>query len=448
VKGQPGDATAGKPFQQRPATLIVARNLTRQQAETLGVSLNERRAGRSAKQVARYGRAYGEAASVDGALETKLGQVVEEQHAATQPAGADHVIRQGDALRLEVARGQGEPVVSQFQVAQDGTATIPGLGSLMCEGLTVDQLHKRLTDNLRESEPAGVERVALSKVVQLRKVTDVQEMTVTPGNATGGAGAGAGGARPTEVAGRGAEDRGALRSRTARSMSAPTAATQEHPTAAAAAPAAPQAKTTAAPGAAEAVKPEAETRGGVAATTQQEPQAGGLTRSQATVAPTTASDAPAAVADAEDRFDVVIVVNDAGSDVADAPLAEVGPSTEPAGPIERFEILTVQVGDNDAGTSNVRVAEDGTVELPNVGRVKAEGLTSAELGAQIADKLKQAATGAAAPNVTVKRVGAADAAAPDGEKVEADNPATSAPAQPAEPSPATPVPTGNSDRIE
>jgi hypothetical protein len=98
----------------------------------------------------------------------------------------------------------------------------------------------------------------------------------------------------------------------------------------------------------------------------------------------------------------------------------------------------------------VRVGEDGTVELPNVGRVKADGLTSAELGAQIAEKLKQAATGAAVPNVTVKRVGAADVAPADGEKSEIEKPATSVPAQPAEPAPtgAAPTPPESADRAD
>jgi len=63
--------------------------------------------------------------------------------------------------------------------------------------------------------------------------------------------------------------------------------------------------------------------------------------------------------------------------------AGAGAASAPAdssltGPIEKFEILTITVGDADG--TNVRVGEDGTIDLPPAGRVAAEGLTTEALG--------------------------------------------------------------------
>ena len=80
---------------------------------------------------------------------------------------------------------------------------------------------------------------------------------------------------------------------------------------------------------------------------------------------------------------MIVVRADSPADaMADAPV-------EPAGPIEKFEILTVQLGDTEADSANVRVGDDGTVELPKVGCVKAEGLTAAGLREEIAAKLRE-----------------------------------------------------------
>ena len=86
-----------------------------------------------------------------------------EKPAAT--AAGDAVIRQGDALRLVMAREVGEQTVTEVQVGQNGFATIPGVGNFRCEGLTVAQLHDRLSTN-----PAAGAADGLAKLVQVTKV--------------------------------------------------------------------------------------------------------------------------------------------------------------------------------------------------------------------------------------------------------------------------------------
>ena len=109
-----------------------------------------------------------------------------------------------------------------------------------------------------------------------------------------------------------------------------------------------------------------------------------------------ASAVPSGPADAgEERVDLVILVK-APDD------AEVG---SVAGTIEKHEILTVTIGDTDP--TNVRVAEDGTIDLPPAGRVAAEGLTADALGKRIAESLGRTGGGA---GVTVTRLGPTTAA--------------------------------------
>ena len=79
------------------------------------------------------------------------------------------------------------------------------------------------------------------------------------------------------------------------------------------------------------------------------------------------------------------------------------------GPIEKHDILMIQLGDDESGLSSVRVGQDGTVEVPGRGSIKADGLTLSHRCDQIAGKLRE--NGADTKTVAVKRVGPSDAAA-------------------------------------
>lgn len=124
----------------------------------------------------------------------------------------------------------------------------------------------------------------------------------------------------------------------------------------------------------------------------------------------------------EERVDLVIVVQapqassaPAGEDAAagDDVAAGAPPATDPgpAGPIEKFEILTVTIGDGEP--VNVRVSEDGTVDVPSAGRVAAARLSADELGERIAATLRRSNVDA---KVTVTRPGAAPPASQPEEK--------------------------------
>jgi hypothetical protein len=95
--------------------------------------------------------------------------------------------------------------------------------------------------------------------------------------------------------------------------------------------------------------------------------------------------AAASAANVEERIDLVIVVR--SPDAAGGPPGIEAQPAAPArpGPIEKFEILTVTVGEADA--VNVRVGEDGSIDLPPAGRIAAEGLTAEALGKRIAEAL-------------------------------------------------------------
>jgi protein involved in polysaccharide export with SLBB domain len=93
----------------------------------------------------------------------------------------------------------------------------------------------------------------------------------------------------------------------------------------------------------------------------------------------------------------------------------------------------VQLGDADADAVNVRVGEDGTVELPKLGRVKAEGQTSEALREEIAAKLKSAANQSEPSKVTVKRLGTAEAGQKPQPEAGAPTPTDVAPPAPDKP---------------
>ena len=438
---EPANETeAGKALARKPATLIIARNLTLEQCEALGIALTERQSARVLKAAedpaARESYAVAAVPEVMQQKKVELKQQVEEQDVAAEPAAGDAVIQKGDLLRLEVAAAGGEATVTDIQVGPDGTAAIPGVERLQCAGLTVDQLGKRLADDLRQTVQA--ERVAVTRLGDEYKAKREAEKEAVARSdaatapATETAALPKGGVGP-EVAMRDANDRGAVRARMARTSSPAPAATQSPAAAGAEAP-------PPAPGAAaqphvgraaqdgqqeQQVRQGMEVAAGVAGAPAREARAARLQPAQQPAKAATT----AAVASADDRFDVVIVVDEAGA-VAGVPV-ETG-ETEAAGPIEKFDILTVQVGDAEADAANVRVGEDGTVELPDLGRVQAEGRTAEQLREDIALKLKQTA-GAAERNVVVRRLGGNDtAAAPqDKEAGKAEPPAVQpAPGEP------------------
>jgi hypothetical protein len=127
----------------RPQTLIVARNLTRQQAETLGIALNETRA---ARQV-----------TVHAGL-----PVVQRGLAASD--GDDALIQRGDALRVVTRGGGGEQNVTEVQVRPDGVATLPVVGDFRCAGLTVAQVQQHLSADDQAAAAGGEQVVSVSKV--------------------------------------------------------------------------------------------------------------------------------------------------------------------------------------------------------------------------------------------------------------------------------------------
>lgn len=106
--------------------------------------------------------------------------------------------------------------------------------------------------------------------------------------------------------------------------------------------------------------------------------------------------------DAE-KIDVMIVVRSEGLAPGQVPPPQTMPA-EPTGPIEKFEILTIQVGNDESDSANVRVAEDGTIELPRIGRLQAEGLTSPQLENEIVAKLKPPDTAWQGGPVRVHRI--------------------------------------------
>ena len=128
----------------RPQTLIVARNLTREQFDALGLSLNEERAGRQVTVHAGL-----------PAFFRQRGLVASGDHA---------VINHGDSLRLVTRGGNGEENVTELQVNKDGAIAVPGVGDFTCAGLTVDQVRQRLRADFDTAAAGGEQVVSVSKV--------------------------------------------------------------------------------------------------------------------------------------------------------------------------------------------------------------------------------------------------------------------------------------------
>lgn len=415
----------GLSYSRRPETMIVARNLTRQQADTLGKSLSEGRPERAVMLPTAVAQAAPELALTDEAALAKRGLAVPAAPAPTTSA-ADAVIRQGDSLRLVRWGTRGEEAVAELKVGQDGSVEVPGLGALQCAGLTLRQLQERLN-----ASPAAAGRleqvVAINKVEPKFKDAAVEEKNVPAAVALNES-------RGTDRAVRRARNEVTLRAQSAPESSnrasgeQPVTAMRPAPTSRGGAAGAP---------AQEVKKAYDGALADVAATTDSEKFA----QEREATAPGPGGGAMTAPTQAADRFDVVILVeapDDAAVPGATPPAAEE-PAPEPTGPIQKHEILMIQLGQDEADTANVRVAQDGTVEVPGVGPLTAEGLSSAELKAQIEEKLRRNAADPQKVKVVVTRVGPVDpapAAPAEGDKTSTETPADgNPPTTPADPPP-------------
>jgi protein involved in polysaccharide export with SLBB domain len=98
---------------------------------------------------------------------------------------------------------------------------------------------------------------------------------------------------------------------------------------------------------------------------------------------------------AEAPADVMTVAPaDRPAAAAATPGAAEAAGAEPA--IENAEILTVTVEDSvDAKASNVRVAEDGTIDVPQAGKVKAVGRTPRQVELDIEARWRNSKAGVA-----------------------------------------------------
>jgi protein involved in polysaccharide export with SLBB domain len=109
--------------------------------------------------------------------------------------------------------------------------------------------------------------------------------------------------------------------------------------------------------------------------------------------------------ESDQRVEVVFVVRQA-TPAAGAPAPDMAPPAAAA--IENSEILTVTVDDPaNPTTTNVRVAEDGTVEVPLAGKVKAVGKTTTQLETDIEARWRESKAGVA-PGTKAKVVRPAD----------------------------------------
>jgi protein involved in polysaccharide export with SLBB domain len=158
-------------------------------------------------------------------------------------------------------------------------------------------------------------------------------------------------------------------------------------------------------------------------------------------APAAATTAPGIKAPAEGSDDtpveVVFILRQTAAEAVAAatapantatPAATAAPATPklapPAGaPIQDSEILVVTVQHPaNPSTTNLRVAEDGTIDVPQVGKVKALGRTPAEIEYDIEVRWRQA-------NATAKPMAKAKVVRPG------DNPAAEPPPAAASPPP-------------
>jgi len=329
--------------------------------------------------------------------------------------GEEPVLKQGDAIQLVTAGPGGQPAVTQLQVDPNGSVTVPGMGTFQCAGLTLGQLKNRLSETAQTGTATDAK---LGALIEVKKLDDAAGQPARPADMDAVAAVTEQDAVRREARFR---DEALLRSRNVPAQQPGRAMRQADRAAERPAPRQPSDVVASASPAAPAPVPAptaGEPRGGVAGNavvTQQvrqkaeAPVAGGVEPATKDVNDF-ADAAPRAAAPATqaDRFDVVFLVQSEGADAAAAGGGPT-PSAEPTGPIEKFEILTVQLGDGEADAVNVRVGEDGTVELPKLGRVKAEGQTSEALREEIAAKLKAGASESEASKVAVRRLGTAEA---------------------------------------
>jgi protein involved in polysaccharide export with SLBB domain len=422
----------------RPETMIVARGLTREQADSLQAAFGARQLEQQARlNVAAPAVVANEPAPNAPDVQREEAPVARRMALRTAVSGPttapadEHVIRAGDSLRLVMAQDRGEQTVTEQQVRADGSVSIPGVGAFKCEGLTVGQLKEQLASRPR----AGTDNYAAGKLVDVTKVApanDAAKQKAVDVDAV---------AAVTEAdAGR----RGMVRAREDVALRSRAAQAQATPAQAPAAAAHPAPAPSAAP-----APSTGQARGGAAG-------AVGVAQQREAISPTAGAtvaemkdaetfgeartDRAPSTAPAGDRFDVVILVRaDSSATSATTPLASES-SGEPSGKIERYEILTIQLGDAEADAANVRVGEDGTVELPKVGRVKAQGLTADDLRKEIAEKLRGGnAAEAESAKVAVRRVSGADASAARDADAKGQPPVNETPAPGAASKPADPA---------
>jgi protein involved in polysaccharide export with SLBB domain len=403
----------------RPQTLFVARGLTREQAHALNVSLNDPQAERQV--------------TVDSALQPSqvpaTASTLTLQNAAAAAKDAvkdsfadDAPIRGGDALRMVRAHASGEQTVAELQVRPDGFATIPGIGDFRCEGLTLRQLQDRLkTDLTAGAADPSAQVVQISKVEAKAKqdggrgTSDVNDVVAMRDASADRATRGGNESRMRQLATPGAAG-------TAEPKRGPAARPEAAAGSATAQASASSAPTRRAPAPADEGRAPG-TRAATDAPAGTQPQrpagpvvdaAGDAGNYQPTAESTPVAPAPAttAPADAAERFDVVILVQSPAATAApDSPASGDVPS-ESQVTIQQHDILMVQFGEDENGLNSVRVGQDGNIELPNVGQLKAEGLSPAELQEQIVQKLRQDSGKLPDAKVSVKRVGPAQGDTP------------------------------------
>jgi hypothetical protein len=250
------------------------------------------------------------------------------------------------------------------KVATDGSINLPDVGVFRCEGLTVNQLRDRLADKYRAANHPGADDLVVARL----------------GKSSSGGGGGAAAAADLDAVAQ-VDATTAQRGRMQMRRSAQIQPRQGNGN-----------ERYARAGGSD--PRESETLVNRSALAEETAEATGQPADSQPAAPST-SPASTSPADGEERVDLVIVVRRADGAGADATATGTAPSEpEPTGPIARYEFLSLTVGGDAAApgaeepdVTNVQVAEDGMIEVPEVGRLKAEGRTSADLERELGETL-------------------------------------------------------------
>lgn len=299
------------------------------------------------------------------------------------------VVRKGDVLHVQVSglNGAGAPIDERAEVAEDGTVSLPGVDALRCDGLTVRQLEERVARRYQTSLAAN------DRSVRPRVRIAKAPATAAPGRADNGQIATATPPAADSATGSATRDTGGDDRRPAAARPPGGA------TATADAPA----------GGARA--------GGENQGAANEGSGAGAEDDRVDVLIVLRKDGSAALGDA--RADAAVPDAPAVAEQTDAPAATT-PDDPPAArkaakgaapgdgrPVEQSEILVIVIKDA-RGTAaenvfNVRVGEDGTIEVPNVGKIRALGRTPAQLTRAVQTAYSRKAGGVDPETVTVLR---------------------------------------------